>query len=657
MTSDVYFGADTTQKCIDRIEREIQNWGTTTTGSSIFQTILAAYWRNVAAYYSTLIEPTEYGSALGYTGEKGELVRLLIPKARTLIRQFAALATRQRYAFDVVTDVNNSSPLQIARLGKAICQREIEEHQLDILAERIAENCAVKGMCWVSNTWDTSSGPIWARKGPNSAIFTGGTKVELHDLHETCFNWGMSDEKSLQHWTVKRRMNRWDLIAEFPEMTDQIKNLPTVRSERMIFPVFNHLAVMDDEDHVLIREFYHRPSPALPQGRMLIYGDQNTVFYDDVNPYEGIPAVLFRFQPLDNTLLGYPLMSSMLPAQQMLDHEVSVISTNHSAFGTQSVLVPKGSDISVEDIKEGASFISYTPQNADGGGEPKPLQLTSTPAEFFTFIQSLNGMMDELSMINSTLRGAPPANVTSGAMAATLAAQALEFISSDTKGLTLGIERLMMMSIENYKRFADIQQVIDVVGEGNISSIERFKGESLQAIKKVKVRQGNPMMNTISGRLQLAESILPLLQSGNYAAVQKYFSIIEGAPVETLFDVETSENSAVQQEIESLQRGENVFPIASQNHPLFIKEYQKLMYNPKVVIQGELTQTILSLMLTRLNMEMTMDPNLKAILRGLPMPQMMPQAKPQGPASEAAAAPDQTSGGTISQPSQPLPQG
>jgi len=628
----MYFaGLDTpTTTLIDRCEKEIQNWGTTTSGNTMFAKILEAYWRNLAAYYSCLIEPNSYDSALGFAGERGELVRLLVPKARTLIRQFVALATRQRYQFEIVSDVNDTRPLETARLGKAICAREVEKHRMNQLGERITETVAVKGLCWVSNTWATDQGEIWARATDNTVLYTGGTKIEIHDLHDTVFNWGHGDENSLEWLIIKRRYNRWNLIAQFPELEEKIRALPSVKSERMLFPVFNHMAVMDDDDYVYIREFYHCPTPAVPFGRMTVYANHDCTFYDGRNLYERIPAELFRFQNVDSTLLGYPMLSSLLPAQQMLDHEVSVVASNHSAFGVQSVLVPKGSDLSIRDVREGLNFISYTPQNAEGGGEPKALQLTSTPAEFFTFTQSLGAFLDELSMINSTLRGAPPANVTSGAMAATLAAQALEFINSDTKGLTIGVERLMTLSIENFKRFATVEQVIDVVGEGNISSVQNFKSDALTPIRQVKCRVGNPLLSTIAGRLQLGESIMPLLQAGQTAEIGKYLSLIEGAPVESLFDTPLTENIYVQQEIEKLMRGENVFPLISDNHPMFIREYQKLTYNQALRSNSALMQHILDLMLERLSLEGQLDPRLKAILRNEPMPQMLPQAAQGG---------------------------
>ena len=331
--------------------------------------------------------------------------------------------------------------------------------------------------------------------------------------------------------------------------------------------------------------------------------------------------------------------------------EISTVATNHSAFGVQSLLNPRGSNISVNSISKGMAIIDYTPQGADGGGKPEALQLTSTPPEVFNFIQMLSSTLEEMSGINSTLRGQPPANVTSGAMAATLSANALEFIYSDTKGLTIGLESLMNMSIKNYQKLATAQQVVEIVGEGNTASVQEFKREDLNGVKKIKIRQGNPLMNTIAGRLQMGEALLPLLQAGKNDAAAKYMGLLEGAPIETLFDSELSENSAVQMEIEALMRGENVVPLISDRHPLFMRAYQKLLYNPAVRQNGQLTQTLLALLQERSILEIQCPPDLKAILRNEPMPMMA--LPPPGEQPQSEQTPSEAAAPTpITQPSQ-----
>jgi hypothetical protein len=240
--------------------------------------------------------------------------------------------------------------------------------------------------------------------------------------------------------------------------------------------------------------------------------------------------------------------------------------------------------------------------------------------------------MSNVSMITETLRGQPPANVTSGAMAATLAANAMEFLNSASKSITIWAEDLVNVAIENYKRFASEEQILDITGEGSVSYVKQFKADDLQSLRQIKIRTQSPLMNTVAGRLQFGDS---LLQAGLVKKPQQYLNLIEGAPVDTLFDDDLSENMAVQGEIDAILEGRPVAPMMTDNHPMFINAYKKLLYNPYVRTQSEITQAVIALMQERISMEQQLDPMLKSILRGEPMQQAGAQGQP-------AALPGQT---------------
>jgi hypothetical protein len=107
--------------------------------------------------------------------------------------------------------------------------------------------------------------------------------------------------------------------------------------------------------------------------------------------------------------------------------------------------------------------------------------------------------------------------------------------------------------------------------------------------------------------------------------------------VDTLFDDDLSENMAVQGEIDAILEGRPVAPMMTDNHPMFINAYKKLLYNPYVRTQSEITQAVIALMMERISMEQQLNPMLKAILRGEQMPQ-----QPAGAPGQPAALPGET---------------
>lgn len=664
--AEYYWAKGDTTKLISKVIQQRALWATGQASTNVFSSVLAAYWRNMAAYYSPLIAPDSWVSALSFTGEQGELVRLSVAAARTLVEQFVTLTTKQRLAFEALTDVNEANPLQMARLGKALSNATVERESLDFKREAVAERVSVVGAAFMSCVWRSDKGYVYSRNDGDSVNYSGATSWRVHDVHEVVYDWSIEDWDEVPSATLFVPMNRYDLMANYPDLAEEIRSAPSVKEELQASPNISFMSRYEDTDLVYVKEFYHRPTPALPNGRMVVFLNAKCVLADFkneeggyLNPYGTIPAHRFRFNNVIGTGLGYPMFSSLLPLNEMLDHEMSVISTNHQAFGVQSVLVPKGSDLGVEDVAKGLNFITYTPQGADGGGKPEPLQLTATPPEIMQFADRLEHWLEVTSKLSSTMRGSPPPNVTSGEMAATLTANALEFLTSASKAMTIGFERLMNFNMQWYQRFADVKQIVDIVGYGEVSSVKEFTTDDIQSIKRVKLREQSPMMNTISGRMMFADG---LLQKG-LADPVKYLSIIEGAPIEDLFDSELSENMSVQQEIDALMEGRSVAPLLTDNHPLFIRAYRKLLYNQHVRLNSELKDSVLELIFQRVRLEETLqaDPMLFQILRGAPPPMMaMPPdgASPGGasamPAEAAALQPPEPQVSDVSAPAQPV---
>jgi len=126
--------------------------------------------------------------------------------------------------------------------------------------------------------------------------------------------------------------------------------------------------------------------------------------------------------------------------------------------------------------------------------------------------------------------------------------------------------------------------------------------------------------------------------------------ILEGAPASELYESEVSEQTAVQMEIDAILEGETITPLITDNHPLYIKAYRKLLYNPVVRQQSEILPIILNLIEQRLALENQMDPQLKSILRNEPMP---PPQNPQGGISQAVSTENPTAQPTAV-PAEPL---
>ncbi len=595
--------------------------------------IAEAWIRNSIAYYSAISEANDWQSALGYVGEQGELVKMAVPQARSLIRQIVTLVTKQRLAFTSIAEASGSDVMQAVKIASALTEELIQEQKLDKKSELITEQACIWGLSFLKVGWRTDKGTPYAASeqvvedmAMPQAVYDGDVEISVPTVFDVYFDARIDDFDNVPWAVVRTIKNRWDMIAQFPELESEIMAIPRIIVRES--GVRDHSTDLESDDMIYVYEAYHKPCPALPAGRMIMYSDDRTIYFDGQNRYGCIPLIPVRPEPIHKSGYGYPILSNLLPCQEMYDHSLSAIATNQSATAVQQILCPRGADISSQDVG-GLNFVFFTPQNVDGGGKPEPMQLTQSAPETFKFAEVLKGYMLEISGINSAVRGAPPPGVTSGTAIATLTANSLEFMSSLQKSVDMALEGAITLALKTYMEFADVPRSILVTGKNNMAYGYEFTGKDLKAIKKVKINRSNPLMGTIAGRSDIAEK---LLQTGLIKSPQQYFRIIEGAPTEELYRQELSETDLQVSENEALMRGEQVLVLATDDHPAHIQYHNMLLNNPEIRKNGQMVGAILQHIEEHNALAQTTDPALQAMVRTGKIPKMAPaQAMPTGP--------------------------
>lgn len=646
--SQIYWADNTPEKLIQHLQNQRKTWLDQSVSSGIFAGYLTAYWRNTIAYYSNILEAANWTTSLQFGGKMGELIKMKVPKARTRIGQFVTLVTRQRFSYEALTDVTDANPQITAKLAKNISKNAHRKNQLDTKLSLAAETASTVGMSFLCTTWRKDKGSEHMMDG-NQVVRSGEAEITVEDISSVTWDWTQKSWDQVIHAEVRVKRNRWDLVAQNrnnPELVRKILDLPSAESQATQWKNLTYITGTQNEDMVWVYYWYHRQTPALPNGRMFVYAGEDCWFEDEDNPFDGLPIEPIIFDGIKDTTLGYPLLSQLLPAQEMLDHAYSTQATNQSAFGLQAMANPRGSKVSVEDVG-GIKMFNYTAQTAEGGGgKPEPIQFPDTPASVMNFAQILDREIDDMSGLNETLRGQSAANVTSGQMAATLSANSLEFMNKAQGAIVMALENTMNHVTRAYQKLATVEQTLEITGESTMEYVKMFKAEDLKGLRRISIRTQSAMLNSQAGRIQLGET---LTQQGLVKDAQKLILLYEGAPIEVLFEGTWNEEICVQAEIDAILEGKEIFPLESDNHPLYIAAYKKIIDNPFIRMNTDLPQKIVPLMKQRVSMEMGGDPVLKAMLRGQPIPQMAPSPGGGGPAPVNPS--DQA--GQVAQPAQP----
>lgn len=546
---------------------------------------IANVWnRNTEVYYrNSLID------ILNFTGEQGELIGMSVPQARSLVRQMISIITKQKLQFAAKMRSRDYTAFGNGQIAESLANQLVKDQSLNEKIDRLAELTYLHGQCFWHVTWDSDAGRR-VDNGMEAPAMSGDVNIQVASAKYVYYDWNEEDWNNLHCVTVAKRMNRWDLIAQHPEMEDELRKIPNFN--RILNGFTTTIASFDDtltrtDDLILVYYYYHKPTPAVPQGRMVILCSEKCVLYDGANVYECLPVIPCIPEKLDDFLLGYPQFSNLAPLQEMLDINFSTMATNQSAFGVQSVLNPRGSNIDITEIY-GMRWIDYTPQGNDGGGKPEALQLTRSAPEIMDGIKIYIDNLGTLANINSALRGTPPPGVTAGNAIATLTANSIEFFSSFSKAIFASIEQAITLAVKFYKMLGAEEQ-LTVVSDGNISYLKEFKASDLREFDRVSLEITNPLMNTIAGRRDQAEI---LLNKGLIKDIGDYFMVLEGEPPKRLWNAELNESALIQKENDDLTKGIPCPVLYTDNHALHIEKHKDILRNPEIRRNGNIQEIL-----------------------------------------------------------------
>lgn len=630
---------------IKRAEGYISDWQINALSGN--SAISALWLRNTISYYSAILNSDNWQTALSFKGAQGELVKMTIPRARKLIRQVLSLSTQQRLDFQAVSMSQDLESLNAARISQALASQIVEAQNLQSKGESAFEKSLFLGNGAVMTTWRTDKGLPFATGENDQLVYSGDVEFRDLNIYDMVFD-TTKQQWSDQDWVIVRTLhNRWDLIAQFPDMEDRILKLPPVKDGTTNYWWFS-LTSVPQEDDIYVYEFYHKATPAIPTGRMTMFGDQYTVFHDGENLYDCLPVDMIVPEPIHGTAFGYPLLSDILPAQEMLDHCYSAIATNQSATAVQMFTAARNADIAASDI-QGMSFLLYDPQQVPGGGKPEGLNLNATSADTYKFADMVEAQMMKLVSLNNALIGEPNPGVTAGNAIATLTSNALRFMDAYTKQYTMMLEGVMTKAIMCYQKFATEDRIVNYVGKNNKQKAYKFKGADISTIKRMKLKASNPMLQTTGGRMDIAEK---LLSNGLIKQPQKYLSLIDGAPLDSIYEDERSENDLVQEERDMMLEGKTPTILLTQDHAAHIRCHAADLNDQLLLQNHDAVGLYLKHIEEHLQLSKTADPYLTAILRTGQAPQMPPPPPPsaQGP-GQAEANPD--SAMSVASPAEP----
>lgn len=638
--TDKYFALKSAKDVIGYLREGREEWVT-----NLARKGLRERWRkSYNLYYGKHFENKagSTGASLVRTGQQGEIVAFAVNHYRNLIKHTLALTCDQKPAFDpraINTDPESGNATHLAGL---ILESDMKFKQLARFYKGTAERAQVFGRGISVQMWNTSLGRPYAAKPAmdtmgqpimdketgqpkNQVVYEGDIDDRQTGPYDVFVDQGLEDYREREWVDIRLYENKWNLASKYPAYADKIQNLPAKHENELLR---GQLFQQSDSktNQVVIHYFIHKRTMACPNGRLLIYCNEDTPLFDGPAPPpydEQLPDHRLVPGEMFGSTEGYADAFDLQGIQEALNVLFSISFTNLNAQGIQKLWMPEGGNVSTSTLSKGLALIRTAP-----GMKPEPLQLTANPQDLYKAIDTLVKSAESVSGINSVARGDPEHSLKSGIALAYVQAMAVQYTSAFQESWANYLEEHASYRIALYQHFAATNRLVDLVGKRNASYTAQFNKDKLKGVRRVVVDLANPLMKTLGGRIQVAES---WLDKGLVKTPQDYMTFVETGQIGFMNQDGFDRSASIEMENQALLAGQPVQAIPGEQHLLHAQKHLALIANPDVKMKSPIVQAVLAHVQEHVNLKQTQGPVFDILSGEPPLPPPPPPPGAPGP--------------------------
>lgn len=529
----------------------------------------------------------EYGKSSQVTpsGTQGELSEVMSNEFRSFIRHTLTLVTSERPAFDVRAMNTDYKSVSQAIVGEQVLEFYLRHMKLENILKSACEKALWAGEGFIGIDWDVQGGEVFGLDEEGKPTMKGDVKYSVYNPFQVIRDPFTTDHR--YDWTILvDYVSKYDLAAQFPEhaellVNDTLKNY----SKECKFGIPEQIKT----DKIPVFTFYHRKSPALPEGRWVKFAAE-TILADGALPFSEIPLYRVSTGDIENFVFGYTQAFDLLGLQEINDDLLSAVVTNSRNFSRQLIAVDKSSGVSHRALTEGSTLLELDMEPGENiDNKIRPLQLTATSPETYNLMDRVVSRMEKYTGINEVIRGEPSPNLRSGNALALIAAQAIKFNSGLQQSYNILLEDVGTATLRFLKQFAKAPRFFRVVGKNNRTLLDQFSSDDLEGVDRVDVQRASALTATTAGRIELADN---LLQAQLIKRPEQYIAVLETGRLDPLIESERSELLNIKSENEMLQDGEQPITMITDSHALHIREHLAVLHDPEARLNQAVVEAV-----------------------------------------------------------------
>ena len=638
--------------------------------------------RLMSAYYGRGVDGSSSAAHVTAAGQQGEFIRMQHNAIKPLVTQVLGLIAGSRPALKPVATNTDATSLAQSLLGDQI--REHFERELNL--GDVEHDCVRGGLLTSSFSlvqgWDRKAGePVAEDPDTGKVVNAGDVEVFAAPWWRIAYDPAARRAEHRQWCIFKRPRGRHDLAAQYPAHADRLKQMGAKGSDWVDnisggadFTSLDELFGdrLEVEDSVWLFELRHRPTAALPKGRIVRFVDADCVLYDSARalraspvddeegdgktedvgyPYDAKELHAYEYCPerIVGTATGHSSNFDLCGIQQMVDVATSATATSMNMLGLPHIWPGPGGASGINPIKIANTGITVL----ESQSEPKVLQFQAVNPSMLEGLSLFLDLLRQSAALNKTVMGEPDKGMPASAQALQRA-QAVqyhqtaqgEYIRLVSSNVT-GILRLA-------QRFAAEPRIAEIAGASGRYEAKEWSKKDVAGVRRFSAEQINPMLRGYEARQSLAEK----MAEHGWANRSEFLSVYTTGDTKQMLEGEKNQLELIAAHKNMLRDGvglPNVDPHASAQagEPVFVDdgkphirllktdmhwvaygEYRSVLDSPEARNNPEVVAAVSGVLQETIRLWRALTPDELAACGGKPLPtQMMAMqgGPPMGP--------------------------
>ncbi len=539
----------------------------------------AEYENAYRHYYG---QDSGFGMTTGVTraGEFGELAQLRVNKARALAKAFCAIITGPKNTWRPQARNGDANAAKATTLSINLMDDEWKKRGLNRHYLIFVEQAIVFSQAYSFARWNRGMGPPLMPNGQN-LIMQGD--IEHHNI----LPWDRKVDPSLKsadssQWEyVRLYENRWDLAKLYTKLADGREG--TVAEDAILaaseskevrdFDVSGRCD--DDSDLVPVWYFFHKPSPALPLGREVVFINSQTVLQNSRLTYDGSPIIRLAADEKFDTPNAWSPYWDTLASQEIMDGIETTLATILTTMGNPVIAVEKGGDQKPDDLASGFRTWTY----AKGGNKPDVMQHAVFPEKALDYLDMQTSSQRSMMGLNDVALGQPESAQMNAQAFAVLASMATQQAAPFMQRCIEALGKIGSSVLHTRMTRTSKPRMLQVTGQSSkhLYSELEYVGSDLKPVNGVVVEIGNPSEQSAAGRGILFDKLMTI--PGAITSPEQGIQVLETGKLDPAVRGTRDELQLIASEYEMLSRGEAPPVHAVQNHPLHYRENAAALHN------------------------------------------------------------------------------